>query len=113
MKKGILASLLLLLVLSVGVPPAHGGDDENVPAPAEQPSIRYGASCRGPYGAMHSHATLGDAVNALIAYFEQKGLKVVITGHDRRFILADIYRGEEQVDSIVLDARTGRMRSVY
>jgi hypothetical protein len=75
----------------------------------------YGVSCPrcGEYGYCKKPLTYQEAVKAFKSYYEEKGFKVVTTEHRGRFIEADIYRDEKIVDKVILDRKTGRIRSIY
>lgn len=81
--------------------------------PPQEPSVRYGTYCLGHYGGMQKGASIKGAIASLRLFFEKRGLSVKVLDHDMRFIRADIYNGTALVDSVVLDARTGKMRSIY
>jgi hypothetical protein len=66
-----------------------------------------------PYGFRNHASGVHEAVEALEKYFSRQGLEVKVLGHGRRFIRAEVYDGEEMVDSILFDRMTGKMRSVY
>lgn len=104
MKKWIAIGITLAAVAVAG-PQAAAGERE--------PAIRYGTYCMGKYGAMHRAVGIKEAINSLERYFSERGLEAKVTGHDMRFIRADIYNGTDFVDSVVLDSRTGKMRSIY
>lgn len=98
----VTVATVLTTLLSVSAGPAQG----------EKPAFGYGTSCYRPYGGRNM-GNISKAVIAVKTYFAHRGMDVKILGHTRRFIRADIYKGGEQVDSIVVDIATGRMRSVY
>lgn len=102
----VMALFLSAALLAVSVHAASAG-------PPEGPAVRYGTYCLGHYGAVQKGANIKDAIVSLRLFFEKRGLSVRILEHDMRFIRADVYKGDERVDSVVLDARTGKMRSTY
>lgn len=75
----------------------------------------YGASCPlcGAYGYCSKQPTYKEAGNALKAYYEKKGLTVSVTKEEGRFVEADVSKGKEIVDRILLDCKTGKIRSIY
>lgn len=79
----------------------------------EQPAIIYGDYCVSSYGYCTREMTTDEATIALRLFFEKRGLVSVIRIHMVRFTRADIYRGPHLLDSIVLDRKTGKMRSIY
>jgi hypothetical protein len=101
--KRLLLALSVLTVLTLPVwangPPA--------------PSINYGDSCRGPYGATHKRMSVRKAIDSLKAYFIKRDLSVRVTDHRKWFIRAEIYNTTTLVDIIIMDVRTGKMRSIY
>ncbi len=81
--------------------------------PASNSSVSYGDSCLNPYGAAEKEMSVKESAEALHVYFAKKGLNAVVTSHMGRFVKADIYRNNDHVDSIILDRKTGKMRSIY
>ncbi len=73
----------------------------------------YGDTCKGSYGVLRHHMTVHDAVEAMRLYFAKKGLRIEIVDHWNRFIMADIYDGDAVVDRVIMDRKTGRVRSTY
>ncbi len=78
----------------------------------QKPLIKYGTSCYRAYGG-RNEGNISKAIISVKKYFAHRGFGVKILGHSRRYIRADIYKDDEQVDSIVVDITTGKMRSVY
>ena len=99
--KTLLMALLLVFVASY-----------SVAATQNTPVFKYGASCFNPYGSAKKKMDFVKASHAAEQFFKKKGMEVRVLGHNRRFIRAVIYKGDEQVDSIIIDIRTGRMRSI-
>lgn len=95
------AAVVLAVLMSAGVSEASG----------RKTTVPYGETCM-QYGAPDRGAKLQTAMKSLREYFSKKGLEVKMLSHNKRFIRAEIYRGAEKVDRIVLDIVTGRMRSV-
>lgn len=112
MKKAALITLTALLLFASYPASARAGAGDGAAGRAK-PSVNYGAYCSMPYGFRQQVAGMVEATEALRAYFAKRGLEVRLLGHDRRFIRADIYDGDEKVDSILFDRLTGKMRSVY
>jgi hypothetical protein len=75
----------------------------------------YGTSCPSceEYGYCKKPLTYHEAVNALESYYEKRGFNVIVIKHDGRFIKADIYKNNDIKDRILLDSKTGRIRSIY
>jgi len=66
------------------------------------------------YGACTKDAISEDkAVKSLNKYYEKRGYKVKSVQHKGRFIEADIYKNDEQVDKVIFDRKSGRLRSIY
>lgn len=97
-----LAALLLIPMISV----AH----------AERKNVTpYGDYCKdySVYGICRDALLPDEALSALNKYYRGKGCKVLIVHHRGRFIMAEIYRNRRQVDKVIFDKNTGRLRSVY
>lgn len=75
----------------------------------------YGVSCPlcGEYGYCKKEVKHEEAVKALEKYYKEKGMTVAITKKEGRFIEANVYKGKDIVDRVVLDCKTGKIRSIY
>lgn len=75
----------------------------------------YGVSCPlcGEYGYCKKEVKHEEAVRALETYYKGKGMTVVVTKKEGRFIEADVYKEKDLVDRVVLDCKTGKIRSIY
>ena len=104
MRKGILPLVLCLVLRSAAL--ATAGDREAI--------TQYGDSCPlcGDYGYCDKQPTYQEAAAALKTYYRGKGLHVVVNKHEGRFLEATVYKGRKTVDRIVLDLRTGLIRSI-
>ncbi len=83
---------------------------------AEEVSVTpYGDYYRGCtiYGAGKEIITQQDAVMALVSYYRDKGFRVGTIYHKGRFIEAEIWKNNRQVDKVLFDRKTGRLRSIY
>jgi hypothetical protein len=79
------------------------------------PVTPYGDHCGEctTYGTVREPISLPEAMHALKKYYELRGCEVGILRHKGRFIEAGIYREGKQVDKVIFDRRTGRLRSIY
>jgi hypothetical protein len=108
-KRLVLALFLLPLVAGLSA-----GEERKEPRkPTGQPAIIYGDYCESAYGYCTREMTVEEAANALRVFFGKRGFQSVVRAHMGRFVRADIYRGPHLVDSIILDRKTGKMRSIY
>ena len=75
----------------------------------------YGVSCPlcGEYGYCKKEVKHEEAVRALEKYYKEKGMTVAVTKKEGRFIEADVYKDKDLVDRVVLDGKTGKIRSIY
>ncbi len=74
----------------------------------------YGNCCGAAYGICHNVMTQQQAEHALTDYFAKHGYTAVIKGQiGHHFIKADIFSGKNYVDTVILDMRTGKIRSIY
>jgi len=75
----------------------------------------YGAYCPlcGDYGYCKKQPTKKEIINALNLYYSKKGLRAVLIKQDGRFAEAEVYKKGSLVDRILIDSKTGRMRSIY
>ena len=87
------------------------------PVNAEQKNITpYGDYSKDSesYGACTKDAIPKDkAVKSLNKYYEKRGYTVKSVQHKGRFIEADIYKHDKQVDKVIFDRKSGRLRSIY
>ncbi len=67
----------------------------------------------GAYGYCKEQPTHKEAVNVLQSHYAKKGMQVVIIKQDGRFIEAEITKNKKLIDKILLDSKTGRIRSIY
>ncbi|MBI5026350.1 MAG: hypothetical protein HZC12_06440 [Nitrospirae bacterium] len=75
----------------------------------------YGVCCvleGGEYGICPKPLNHEQARRVLKAYFERHGLRINNFTDKGRFIEADVFRGNELIDKVLLDRKTGRMRSI-
>lgn len=84
----------------------------------EQPSRPYGGYCRGPhwgwYGAHRQVSTIKEARLLLERYFTDKPVEIgAITERDLYFEAEIKDKDHAVTDRLIIDKRTGRIRSVY
>ena len=79
---------------------------------AEEHKMPYGSSCLNPYGARGKAISISHAIGAVRKYFAARDKYVKLVGHTKRFLTVEIYDDEELVDTVVVDIRSGKMRSV-
>jgi hypothetical protein len=84
-------------------------------AAADSSITPYGDYCSdcSTYGICSDVLPVSEALSALRKYYESKGYRVGAVYHKGRFIEADIYKNNKQVDKVLLDRKTGRLRSIY
>ena len=105
MKKWIYTVILLLTLASNVYAGMH----------TEKGTTVYGEHCElcGEYGYCSRTPTHREAVDALRSYYEKRGMRVLVLKQKERFLEAEVYRDGTKVDSILLDLKTGRIRSIY
>ena len=105
---------LLLIVALTGIltDNAYAETKKDVPEKGVTP---YGVSCPlcGEYGYCKKEVKHEEAVRALEKYYKEKGMTVAVIKKEGRFIEADVYKGKDVVDRVVLDCKTGKIRSIY
>ncbi len=81
----------------------------------QRPVTPYGDFCPrcSKYGYCKFNLSIKEAVIALNDYYKKRGFSVRMDKAMGRFIWATILKGNKVVDRIVLDRRTGRIRSIY
>lgn len=75
----------------------------------------YGEKCPvcGEYGYCIKPLTREEAMNSLKSHYGKKGFTVILLEPRHRFLEVGIYRNGTLVDRVLLDLKTGRMRSMY
>lgn len=75
----------------------------------------YGDYCRDctTYGAFGRTIPRHESLRALNNYYKGKGCRIGTFSYRGRFIQADIFKDDEQVDRVIFDRKTGRLRSIY
>jgi len=116
MRKQSIISIFLLVVLSLPMisfaqPMGRGGMYRNGP---------YGHYCRGmqwgPYGARKPVATIDNAKQVIQTYLSEKGqgLHVGKVVERNWYFEADILdKSNTVIDQVIVDKRSGRIRSTY
>lgn len=95
------APLALLLLLSVGTP-SHAADSQ----------ARRGS--QGSYGEKQEIATAGDARKVLKKHFAGKDVIIGEVVERERYFEAEVMDKKKTViDKVIVDKRTGRVRSIY
>ena len=114
MKKIFSVGLISFLIVA-GTAQAQGNNTQKPQQSPIQnhPIASYGNACESPYGMCQEEISMREAAHALNMYFQKRGLICRIRMHMGRFVKADIYNGNAFVDSIILDRKTGKMRSIY
>lgn len=116
MKKALLAVVMVLLL-----GPLSAIEAQQIQHPP--PPVKHRGTVITPYGDFCSKCSkygrggrpvrMQEAMAAVEAYFARKGLRVKHIRGTKRFLVIDIYRGHELVDTILFDRRSGRLRSIY
>ncbi|MBA4374205.1 MAG: hypothetical protein C0402_15245 [Thermodesulfovibrio sp.] len=75
----------------------------------------YGDYCReyNNYGSCKEAIPQQEAMKAIERYYREKGYRIRSFTPRGRFIEADVYKNDRQVDKVIFDRKTGRLRSVY
>lgn len=75
----------------------------------------YGDYCRDCtiYGTCKEVISPSVAVIALGRYYREKGYRLGAIYYKGRFIEAEIFKNNRQVDKVLFDRKTGRLRSIY
>lgn len=75
----------------------------------------YGDYCReyNHYGSCREAIPPQEAMKAIDRYYRDKGYRIRSFTPRGRFIEVDVYKDYRQVDKVIFDRKTGRLRSVY
>ncbi|MDA8238863.1 MAG: hypothetical protein M0Z67_00675 [Nitrospiraceae bacterium] len=106
MLRAIFFAVFAVLV-SLAIQPVVFAEEGNV--------TPYGDYCQGctSYGTCKEVITPRDAVIALDRYYRDRGYRVGTIYHKGRFIEAEIFKNNREVDKVLFDRKTGRLRSIY
>ncbi len=106
-------SLILVTLLMIG--PSAGPTYQLYVENNPEKVAPYGEECPlcGEYGYCSKPPTHDEVVAALEAHFGKQGLSVVILKPRDRFLEVGVYRNGKLVDRVLLDLKTGRIRSIY
>jgi hypothetical protein len=79
------------------------------------PITPYGDYCNEctAYGAGRDVLPAGESVKALERYYGDKGCRLGAVSYKGRFVEVDIYKNGRNVDRVLFDRKTGRIRSIY
>ena len=104
--------LFIVVLTGILAGDAYAETKKDVPEKGVTP---YGVLCPlcGEYGYCKKEVKHEEAVRALEKYYKEKGMTVVVTKKEGRFIEADVYKDKDLVDRVVLDCKTGKIRSIY
>lgn len=95
-----------IALVSLGALGAFGGQSyEQTP---------YGDYCNAcSYGVCQELLSTEKSIEAIEGYYREKNAEIGRLEERGRFIEVEITKGGRQVDRIIFDRKTGRMRSVY
>ncbi len=81
----------------------------------EGPVTPYGGYCKdcAVYGYCRESIPPGEAIQSLRKYYEERGYRLGYVAHKGRFIVAEVFQNNRQVDKVLFDRKTGRLRSMY
>ncbi len=81
----------------------------------DRPVTPYGGYCKdcAVYGSCKEAIPPGEAILSLRKYYEERGYTLGTVRHKGRFIEAEVLQNSRQVDRVLFDRKTGRIRSVY
>lgn len=81
----------------------------------EGPVTPYGGYCKdcAVYGSCKESIPPGVAIQSLRKYYEERGYRLGNVAHKGRFIEAEVLQNSRQVDKVIFDRKTGRIRSMY
>ena len=81
----------------------------------EVPVTPYGGYCKdcAVYGSCRVPVSREEAMHSLRKFYEERGYRLGDVQHRGRFVEAAIYLNDRQVDKVIFDRKTGRVRSMY
>lgn len=99
--------LLLIIIIALSAASAVNAEKKNI-----TPYGDYSKDSES-YGACKDALSPDKAIKSLNKYYKKRGYKVRSVQHKGRFIEADIYKNDKQVDKVIFDRKSGRLRSIY
>jgi hypothetical protein len=79
-----------------------------------QPFSPYGGSQRGVYGERRAVQSMRDAQRMLNDYYTRRNMRIGSIRENRSYFEADILdRNDRFTDRVIIDKRSGRIRSIY
>ena len=107
MRNSILLSFFVAAVCTFSIPLVHAKDA------SPYGDYKKGAADTG-YGEKRPVTTVEDARKVLAAYFAKKDVKIGEIREQELFFEAEILdKNDNLVDKVIVDKRTGRIRSTY
>jgi hypothetical protein len=108
-KKGVFTGLFAALLLGLLLSGAYARDRSS-----PYGTYKRGGSAESGYGEKRPVASASEARRVLEGYFAGKGVRVGKVRERELFFEADILgRNGQVVDRVIVDKRTGRIRSIY
>lgn len=105
----LLSGIVAVIAVALFIAPAVAGDDGS-------PFGTYKQVAQGTgYGAKKPVTSIKEARSALAEYFKDKDVKIGSIEEKELYFEAEILDkdGKEVVDRVIIDKRTGRIRSIY
>jgi hypothetical protein len=78
----------------------------------KQHKMTFGETCYSNYGAGNKERSVTGAMLAVRQYFTHRGFNVKLVEHNINFLRVEVSKEREIVDIIIVDIKSGRMRSV-
>lgn len=84
-------------------------------AAGSDPVTPYGGYCKDctVYGSCKEAIPPKEAIESLRKYYEERGYRLGNLAHKGRFIEVEVFQNSRQVDKVIFDRKTGRIRSMY
>jgi len=108
------AALLCYLLLPALPLPLPGLRFSDVPKASAAEPYSYGGSKEGRYGEKREINTKEEAESLLKEYYAKKDVRIGVIREKERYFEAEILDAKGTVtDTVIIDKRTGRIRSIY
>ena len=75
----------------------------------------YGEFCPvcSSYGVCTEYLSESQSREAIVTYYERKGVSVGQMNFRGRFVEVEIFKNGQMLDKVLFDRKTGRIRSIY
>ena len=75
--------------------------------------VIYGECCGSPYGICKKQLEVSEAIETVQLYFKERGYDIDVVDVRGRFMRIIVFKNGRPADVVIMDRKTGRIRSIY